>query len=141
MGYNKQGLKYLLGKKTGTGKLPPFVPMTWEMLNSKAFKELSYSASKALPYFLGKPKIKLTYSEYYESVFEFTYSEAKNLGFHTKTWKRCITDLIDKGFIDPVWKGGLRGDGKSASKFKMSSRWLDYGKPEFKVVRWEQFIR
>jgi DNA-binding winged helix-turn-helix (wHTH) protein len=113
------------------------VPMTWEMLNSKAYIKLGYSASKALPYFIGKPKIIITHEGFYTSVFEFTYSEAQNLGFSTKTWHKCISELTGKGFIDPVWKGGLRGDGKSSSKFKMSSRWLDFGTDKFRIKTWD----
>ncbi len=142
MGYNKQGVKYHLNKRgKRSRKLPPFVPMTWEMLNSKAYKELSYSASKALPYFIGKPKKRIIDPEHYQIDFAFTYREAKKCGFTTATWKKCIIELIEKGFIDPVWKGGLRGDGKSSNKFRMSLRWLDYGTAEFKIKSWGQFVR
>jgi DNA-binding winged helix-turn-helix (wHTH) protein len=137
----KQGLRYRLSKSKQSGKLPPFVPMIWEMLNSKVYKALSYSASKALVYFLGKPKMIVTHKEFYENVFEFTYSEANNLGFSASTWKRCIEELIEKGFVDPVWKGGLRGNGKSSSKFKNSIRWLDYETPNFKEKHWKQFVQ
>ena len=123
-----------------SGKLPPFVAMTWELLNSKAFKDLPFSAGKLLPYFLGKAKKNLTKPEYYEIEFELTYREAKNYGFAPKTFSRCLTEFIAKGFLDPVRKGGLRGDGKTASRFRISERWQDYGKENFKQTNWKQFI-
>ena len=127
-------------KKRKSGKLPPFVALTWNLLNSKAYKELSPSASKLLPFFLGKPKINQAYPACYEIEFEFTYSEARKYGFCNKTFSRCIRELMSKGFIDPVWKGGLRGDRKSSSKFRVSRRWEDYGNGNFKQINWEQFI-
>ena len=33
-----------------------FVPMTWDMLNSTAYKALPASSAKVLPFFLGKVK-------------------------------------------------------------------------------------
>ncbi len=128
-----------MGKKKN--KLPPFVAVTWKMLNSAAFKELSPSASKILIYFIGKPKIIITSYEFYTTSFNFTYREAQTLGFSPSTYFRCIEELVSKGFIDPVWKGGLRGDGKSANKFKNSQRWLDYGKPTFIKKSWQQFVQ
>ncbi len=138
----KKGIRYYLSKKRKSGKLPPFVPMLWEMLNSKAYKDLSFSASKALVYFLGKPKIMQVYHEFYRTCFEFTYKEGKSLGFKSsRTWSGIIAELIEKGFVDPVWKGGLRSHGKSSNRFRMSQRWLDYGTPYFTAVTWEQFVQ
>lgn len=138
----KKGLRYHLSTRNKSGKLPPFVPVIWEMLNSKSYKNLSFSASKALIYFSGKPKKKLTHQEYYNVDFEFTYTEAKNLGFKSsRTWIKIIIELVEKGFVDPVRKGGLRGDGKSSNKFRMSTRWMDYGTPEFKAKKWEQYVQ
>lgn len=53
-------------------RLPPFVPLTSEMLNHEAYKALTPSAAKALPYFLAKVKISPNDPQSYESEFYFT---------------------------------------------------------------------
>lgn len=115
-------------------RLPPFVAMTWELLNSTAYKELQPNASKALPFFLGKPKATYGTPQYLTTVFSFTYPEAKKLGFAQATWARVLRDLVENGFIDPVRKGGLRGNGKSASQFCLADRWKKYGQHEFESI-------
>ncbi len=136
----KKGLRQLLSKRNNSGKLPGFAPMLWDMLNSGAYKELSYSTKVALIYFLGKPQpANIAQREFYEVEFTFTYSEAKTYGFSTRTFSSAIKQLVDKGFIDPIKRGGYRGFGQDASKFRMSIRWLDYGAQEFKEVQWIQF--
>lgn len=130
-------------KKNQKGKLPPFVPITWEILNSTAYKELPPSAAKALPYFLGnKETRKASFSDpsRYDIPFTFRYSEAENLGFARRTFHQILTDLMGYGFIDPVSKGGMRGCGFTKSKFTLSLRWKHYGTSEFiEVRRWEHF--
>jgi len=120
-------------------KLPPFVALTWEMLNSIAYKDLPPSAAKVLPYFLGKPKFNYNDPERYREEFPLSYSEAKRYGFAIATHHRSIRELIEKGFIDPVDKGGLRGLGKSCSLFTLSWRWKEYGRPGFEKIEWRCF--
>jgi len=91
-------------------RLPPFVPLPWDMLNHKAYKELPFAASKALPYFLGKVKMDFNDPNRLTTKFSFSYREAKSLGFATGTFSNVIQDLVKYGFIDPIDKGGLRGD-------------------------------
>jgi len=118
---------------------PSFVPMTWDMLNSKAYKDLPHSAGKALPLFLGK--IKRTYNdpERDTSTFVFPYDEAKRHGFAAATFNSIIKYLMRYGFIEPVSKGGLRSNGKSYNMFKLSRRWEKYGTPNFSEVEWACF--
>src|SRR3989304_8532622 len=101
-------------------KLPPFVPLTWEMLNSEAYKILPHSAAKSLPYFLGKVKTAYNDPQRYLIEFHFSYTEAGKYGFAVSTHHRIISELIEKGFVDPVDKGGLRSGGLSYSLFKLS---------------------
>jgi hypothetical protein len=109
----------------------------WEMLNSDAYKELSHSAAKALPYFIGKDgKAQQKSGSRTRSEIEFPYGEATRLGFATRTFSRVIQGLTAQGFIDPVAHGGLRGLCKSTNKFRISERWRAYGKPDFKKVSW-----
>jgi hypothetical protein len=121
-------------------RLPPFVPLTWEMLNSRAYKDLSASPAKALPYFLGKVKTQWNDPQKYKMEFSFSYSEARNYGFASSTFSKIIHALVSSGFINPVDKGGLRGDCKSCNIFKLSQRWKDYGTPAFKPASWRCFI-
>jgi hypothetical protein len=108
-------------------RLPPFVPLPWELLNSRAYIDFPPSALKALPYFLGK--IKLTWHDpaRYSEIFTFSYPEGKKLGFAYGTFSQVIDNLVKHGFIILVEKGGLRGKGKGYNKFRLSNRWKDYG--------------
>jgi len=122
-------------------KLPPFVPLTWTMLNSAAYKQLPYSAAKALPYFLGKVKVPCNDPQKHSTVFAFSYTEAKRYGFANATHHRVIRELMNKGFIDPVDRGGLRGGGLSNSLFKLSERWIKYDTKDFEDIGdWRQFF-
>lgn len=119
--------------------LPPFVPLTWAILNSEAFKALSYASRSALPYFIGKTKRHIRAEDYLTTEFSFSYREAITYGYARKTFSRVISDLMRHGFIDPVDKGGLRGMGLSLNKFRMGDRWKQYGSPAFIPVEWKQF--
>jgi hypothetical protein len=127
--------------KTRKGnKLPPFVALPWDMLNSKAYRDLPHAAAKALPFFLGKVKCG-GYNDptRYETVFTFPYSEAERLGFARATFARVIRDLVGTGFIDPVDKGGMKSEGLTKSHFRLSHRWTDYGEERFQALDWRCF--
>ena len=126
------------GKKKGN-RLPPFVPLIWEILNSRAYKDLPPSNAKALPYFLGKYKGGYNDPQRYLGEFSFSYTEGKKLGFAPATFSKVIQALIRFGFIDPLDKGGLRGDCKSYNLFRLSKRWEEYGMPNFKPLEWKCF--
>jgi hypothetical protein len=128
-----------MGRKSKKNKLPPFVPITWDMLNSRAYRDLSPSAGKALPLFLGKVKVPHNSPQRYHTSFHFPYGEAKRFGFAKRTFWRVIMDLMNKGFLDPVGKGGLKSLGKGYNTFKLSPRWTRYGEPNFEVVDWRTF--
>lgn len=115
--------------KKGT-RLPPFVAISWEILNSKPFQKLNFASGKILPYFLGKPKLRFDDLNYYESIFNFSYGEAEKLGFARETFSRCVKDLQADGFLIKISSGGLRGDSKSYSKYKLSKEWKVKGNEE-----------
>lgn len=119
---------------------PPFVMLPWEVLNSPAHKALPFSARSALPYFLGKPKCPPNSLTAFTTVFDFSYSEARRYGFARGTWSKVIRCLVAKGFVDPVEKGGLRGEGFSGNLFRLSQRWREYGTSSFVSVTWEEFF-
>ncbi len=123
------------------GRIPGgFVPLRWELLNSMAYKKLPPSASKVLPFFIGKIKLKdFNDPARYTTPFSFSYKEAEKHGFSKATHFRSICHLVAFGFIDPCSRGGLRGLGYSCSEFKLSGRWLKYGTPDFVEIIWTQF--
>ena len=127
------------GSKPGkeSGKLPPFVALIWDLLNSRAYKELSHTGAKVLPFFLGKNKLHIKHEDYYRRPFVLTYVELKRVaGLSTATSSRVIKELVKLGFVDPVSKGGLRGCGGTCNEFCLSSRWRDYGTSNFKEEQW-----
>lgn len=115
-----------MAKRTRKNRLPPFVALPWEVLNSNAYKDLQPSAAKALPYFLGKPKLPYAHPEIYRVEFTFSYPEAKRFGFAYGTFSKVIRDLTAKGFISTTQAGGLRGNRKSYNKFVLSNEWKNY---------------
>ena len=121
-------------------RLPPFVPLTWDLLNSPAYKELTPSSAKALPYFLGKVKLGFNDPEKYEKYFNFPYPEAEKLGFSTATFSRIRKELEEKGFIERVERGGLRGKGEGYSKYTLSKKWELYGKETPAPMKKADFI-
>lgn len=127
------------GKKQ-LNRLPPFVPLPWELLNHRAYTALPFAASKALPYFLGKVKDRYTDPQRCLTEFFFSYSEAKKYGFSNGTFSNVIRDLISYGFVDPIDRGGLGGCGKSYSTFKLSLRWQQYGTENFREIEWRRFL-
>ena len=129
-----------MGRGRRDHKLPPFVALPWDVLNSKAYKDLPPSAGKALPYFLGKAKVPFNAPERYTIQFSFSYVEAKKYLFSNGTHNRNISRLMENGFIDPISKGGKRSFGMSSSLFKLSVRWKEYGTPNFKKVSWKEIM-
>jgi len=117
-----------------------FVALPWELLNSKAYISLPPSSGKTLPYFLGKVKLPFNAPERYTIHFTFSYTEARRLGFSNGTHHRNISELMAKGFIDPVCKGGKRGFGLSSSLFKLSERWKKFGMPDFNEIIWSEIL-
>jgi hypothetical protein len=113
--------------------------MPWGLLNSKAYCALTHSARACLPYWLGKPKARFDSSEYYEKEFVFPYPEAKRYGFAKATFAKIIRELVEKGFVDPKDKGGLRGAGLSYNHFVLSRRWQKFNTHDFENVSWSQF--
>ena len=84
-----------MSKRKPTNKLPPFVALTWDMLNHRAYINLSPSAAKILPYFLGKiQRIPFKDPARYSTAFAFRCSEAETLGFNRRTFWRALDELI-----------------------------------------------
>jgi len=108
-------------------RLPPFVPIFHDELESTAYRKLSATAAKLLPYFK-RICVKATRGKPNETtLFGFTYKEAVRYGFARRTFSRAVQELYKHGFIDIAEVGGLRGAGHSCSQYKLSKRWVTFG--------------
>ena len=107
-----------------------FVAITYEMMDSKALRELNGAALKTL--ILCYRKIK-THNpiDRYQTPFTFTYPEAAKHGIGHSSFSRALKELIEIGFIECVSKGGMRFEGNSCSQYRLSKRWEKYGTLEF----------
>lgn len=108
-----------------------FVAITFEMINSQAYRKLHVSALKALILCIRKVK---TYNPYdrYKFQFSLTYPEAKKQGLWASAFNRGMKQLQEVGFIDVIMRGGMRFQGKACSLYCLSRRWKEYGTPNFK---------
>jgi len=114
------------------------VYLSWEILDSGAFKELSPSAIRILLRFLQKRTwSKVGKGVRSRNVYEngglvFTYAEAASMGIKNTTFYEAIMRLVEVGFIDLEHQGGAYG--QDYSRYAISERWRDYGTENFKEV-------
>ena len=119
----------------------PFVMFTYKMMNGRAYKALSPASAKCLPFFLAKVKLPVADDQRYREVFTLSYGELKAAAkLSDKTCSKIFQELVKIGFIDPVKKGGLRGNGKSCSEYKLSRRWEQYQQPGFREIDLRSFV-
>ena len=123
-----------------TGPIRNFTMIPNDLFKSLAYKKLPKAAGKALLIFRAKPMVPYSAVEYHHVDFPFSNAEGVKYGFAKGTFSRIICDLVAYGFIDPSYKGGLRGDRKTTNRFKISSRWEKYGQPGFEEISWKQYI-
>lgn len=113
-----------------------FVRLALELIKSEAYLDLPTSAARMLVHFLAKPGeafgIALSDPQAYEVTFNFTYSEANNIGCARATFLTVIEALVKHGFIDPVKRGGVFDGKKVSSVYRLSQRWKAYGTPGFR---------
>lgn len=114
------------------------VGIPWLMLNSRAYIDLPASARAAFPYFLAKPHVNYADGRMFSKTFAFSYTEGKSIGFAFSTFNIVIRRLVLHGFVDPVVRGGLRGEQKATSTFCVSRRWEKYGQPDFMRVNYDK---
>jgi len=112
--------------------------LPWEIPDSDAFKELSAKGIQVLLRFLQKRtwanlKVKKKKKIIYDNNgLSFTYAEAQELGISKSQFLEILKRLIELGFIDMEHQGG--GLARDYSRFALSERYRDYGKPDFKKV-------
>ena len=121
-----------MGRRKKIGSVPingKFVPILHDELDSPAYMALGGNSAK-LYGFLKRAARNAAHrvgSSEREVEFDFTYSEARKRGFVERTFIRCVKDLWSHGFIQVIKRGGLRGTGRSNSKYQLSGYWKTYG--------------
>lgn len=114
---------------------------TYQWMNSPAFRALPPRGHKALPHFQAKVKLAINNPQRYMEQFTLSYGELKQAtGMTDQTCSKTFQDLVKFGLIDPVEKGGLRGHGKTCSKYKLSRRWERFGQTNFQDVDLKTFV-
>lgn len=120
-----------------------YVP--WEIMQSKAFRELSASAIRVFLRLLQKRSWTYTgrgshkKREYTNGNLAFTYAEAKSFGISSTAFHDSIKRLIDVGFIDLEHQGGAFA--KDYSRYAISERWCNYGTENFKCVEKKRSLK
>jgi len=131
-------------------KIQKEIRINADMYYSGAFKSLSRSAMLTLMRCLQKRKWafekvhgkkRMIYSN---EEFIFPYAEAAFLGIGTTQYWKNINKLIEVGFLDLAYQGGWyqkHEREKDYSRYKLSDRWRDYGKPEFQEIKKQKVLR
>jgi hypothetical protein len=111
--------------------------MPQEMLRSTAFLSLTQTSMVVLMLFLsrrewryegkGRKKIQI----FHNTELKFPYSEAKEYGIGEKQFRRCITRLIEHGFLEVVHQGGQLHGHRECSVYDLIDDWKLYGTPQF----------
>ena len=114
-----------------------FIPR--KLIRSKAFWALKGLAPQYLMEFYARRRVKyVRVHERYVTVNDgeilFTYADAKNrFEVSSGRHKRALEQLLELGFIEAEFGGGMEGD---CTKFGLSKRWKQYGTPEFEEKKW-----
>lgn len=107
-----------------------------EMFESLPFRLLSAKAMWTLLRFLQKrtwTNGRRGRPVYSDEPLSLTYSEADAFGISRAQFHRTLRRLVELGFLDPVHRGGAYG--RDPSTYRVSSRWEDYGTPQFREVK------
>ena len=99
-----------------------FVMLTNELINSKAWKELSCYARAVYI------EIKHKYNGKNDGNLSYTYREASEI-MHTDTFTKALRELVNNGLIDIIRSGGLY---RKSNIFGLSDRWKSYDQENFK---------
>lgn len=114
-----------------------FAQISRVLMESNAYKDIkTLAGAKALPVMICKFSAAKAKGE--RPVCEFTYSEAHTVhGIPRKSFSRGVKELHKLGFIDIEEFGGVRaGDAWSATRFRQSERWRNYGSSLFIEKKW-----
>lgn len=113
-------------------KVGGFSSVPTDMQQSPAFRSLSASAHRVLLwcFFKNYKSASAVDRPGGRPIFKLTNMEARtSLGMNAQTFSRAKQELADKGFLEWVTRGGLRGVNGVASEFALSGKWKDWVKP------------
>lgn len=129
-----------MGKKTRDFPRSSGIMLYWDILNSRAYEELTRSEITVFNVFYLKrkfaqePKKKSTKRTRRDrpvvnnGEIVFTYGEAEGYGINASTFTRAIDKLVKVGFIDIAEPSpGF----KQPTKYATSERWKSYGNPGY----------
>lgn len=123
-----------MGRDKNKYRIRRDVFISWEILESEAFRKLSATAIRVLLRFLQKRTwVTMRKKTIYENGgLVFTYTEAEDMGISRSMFNNILHKLIEVGFIDMEHQGG--GLGRDYSRYAISKRFENYGTDAFKVV-------
>ncbi|MBA7712518.1 hypothetical protein ES703_121495 [subsurface metagenome] len=101
----------------------PFVRLFNELIDSKAWKELSCYARTVYI------EIHRKYDGSNNGDLSYTYREARKI-MSSKRFTKALKELVNNGLIDIIRSGGLY---KKPNIFGLSDRWKFYGQENFKI--------
>lgn len=101
------------------------------MQKSAAFQSLSASAIRVLLWAITQNFKSATRNDFnVKPDFKMTNVEAKkNYNLNSATFTKAKKQLEDRGFIEWVQRGGLKGCNGVCSRFCLSSKWKDWVAP------------
>ncbi len=102
---------------------PPFVRLLNELIDSKAWQELSCYARAVYI------EIHRKYNGRNNGNLSYTYREANKL-MGRKRFTKALKELVNNGLIDVIRSGGLY---RKPNIFGLSDRWKSYGQENFKL--------
>jgi hypothetical protein len=116
-----------------------YIPLSYQMLDSAAFRELSEAALRVLFHCFRKTNRKLTYR--YNIIFMLPYTIAKkDLNMSASVFTRAMRQLHKVGFVDLYQPGGRWGsENQGPTGYKLSMRWTAWGTPQFEHRYWGQY--
>ena len=106
------------------------------MLKSEAYLDLTFSARATLFHFFPKCQFQKTggrrsknFKHVNNGELVFTYAEARELGFSSRTFSRVLRDLQEHGFIKITLRGfGGVGEFTATSQYALSDDWETWSK-------------
>ncbi len=109
----------------------PYFWVEREILKSKAYRDLTFSARAALFHFFPKCQYQKTgtrrsktFEQTNNGSLIFTYKEAESLGYSNSTFSRVLAELQKHGFIKLTLRGfGGVGELRATSQYALSDAW------------------
>ncbi len=103
-----------------------FIPLSHNLVDSEAYKQLSATATRALIYF------KRDVKNGHQTEVVLTFGQAQKYGVcdSSTTFCKVKKELVKHGLLDPVDGGGLN----APAVFKLSERWRQFNTGQFNEV-------